>query len=126
MSVRKGYLYALFVALGIFLWTSVADAWEQAPPPAQQQTVEAVAAPWTSSEALYACSMKAEELGLTLERMHTAADVLQTSLVLAGSRENLQQFYSWLESEGRFRQIRSFQLESADETASRLSLSVQL
>lgn len=128
MSIRKGYLYALLLAVGLFLWTEVADQWQApaddvvSPPLAAEETTT----PWTSTEALYACSMKAQELGLVVESMHTAADVLQGSLVLSGSRENLQNFYTWLEEEGCLRSIQSFQFRTEDEAASRLSLSFQL
>ena len=94
MSIRKGYIYALLLAIGLFLWTNVAEQWQKAP--AEEATEPVVVSenetPWTSTEALYACSMKAQELGLVVESMHTAADVLQGSLVLSGSRENLQNF----------------------------------
>lgn len=124
MSIRKGYIYALLLAIGLFLWTNVAEQWQKAP--AEEATEPIVVGesevPWTSTEALYECSMKAQELGLTVESMHTAADSLQGSLVLAGTRENLQAFYTWLEEAGRFRGIRSFQLRTEEEAASTLSL----
>ena len=31
MSIRKGYIYALLLALGLFLWTNVAEQWQKAP-----------------------------------------------------------------------------------------------
>ena len=128
MSIRKGYIYALLLALGLFLWTNVAEQWqkvpaEEAPEPVVVSENEA---PWTSTEALYECSMKAQELGLTVESMHTAADTLQGSLTLRGGREELQAFYTWLEDAGRFRGIRSFQFRTEDEAASTLSLSFSL
>lgn len=128
MSIRKGYIYALLLAIGLFLWTNVAEQWQKAPAEEAPEpvVVSENETPWTSTEALYACSMKAQELGLVVESMHTAADVLQGSLVLSGSRENLQNFYTWLEREGRFRAIGSFQFRTEDEAASRLSLSFQL
>ena len=70
--------------------------------------------------------MKAQELGLVLDAVHTNEDVRQSSLVLSGSRDALQMFYAWLETEGRYRQILSFQLHSEDEAASQLSISVQM
>lgn len=128
MSIRKGYIYALLLALGLFLWTNVAEQWQKAP--AEEATEPVVVSenetPWTSTEALYECSMKAQELGLTMESMHTAADSLQGSLVLAGTRENLQAFYTWLEREGRFRAIGSFQFRTEAAAASTLSLSFLL
>lgn len=128
MSIRKGYIYALLLALGLFLWTNVAEQWQKAP--AEEATEPVVVSenetPWTSTEALYACSMKAQELGLVVESMHTAADVLQGSLVLSGSRENLQNFYTWLEREGRFCAIGSFQFRTEEAAAGTLGLSVLL
>lgn len=106
----------------------MAEQWQKAP--AEEATEPVVVSenetPWTSTEALYECSMKAQELGLTMESMHTAADSLQGSLVLAGTRENLQAFYTWLEDAGRFRAIRSFQLRTEEAAASTLSLSFLL
>lgn len=127
MSVRKGYLYALILAVGLLLWTEAIDRWqhpavEETPVPVQNETVQ----PWTSTEAVYECSLKAQELGLTVEGMHTAGDELQGSLTLTGSRESLQNFYNWLEVSGRFRSILSFQLRSEDESASQLSVHYQL
>lgn len=128
MSIRKGYIYALLLALGLFLWTNVAEQWQKAP--AEEAPAPIVVGesevPWTSTEALYECSMKAQELGLTVESMHTAAESLQGSLVLAGTRENLQAFYTWLEEAGRFRGIRSFQFRTEEEAASTLNLSFLL
>lgn len=128
MSIRKGYIYALLLALGLFLWTNVAEQWQKAPAEEAPEpiVVSENETPWNSTEALYECSMKAQELGLTVESMHTAADSLQGSLVLSGSRENLQNFYTWLEEEGCLRSIQSFQFRTEDEAASRLSLSFQL
>ena len=128
MSIRKGYIYALLLAIGLLLWTEAIGHWQDtaAVPTMVSEDAVVVEMPWTSSEALYACSMKAQELGLTLESMHTAEDVLQGNLVLSGSRDTLQTFYTWLETEGRFREILSFQLQTEDEEASRLSVSVQL
>lgn len=128
MSIRKGYIYALLLAIGLLLWTEAVDHWQDKAtvPTMVSEDAAVVEMPWTSSEALYACSMKAQELGLTLESMHTAEDVLQGSLVLSGPRDTLQTFYTWLETEGRFREILSFQLQTEDEAASRLSVSVQL
>lgn len=126
MSIRKGYLYALLLALGLLLWTSVFDDWQgtaAAPEPvAEATTVE----PWESAEAVYECSMKAQELGLVLAQMHLAADVRQGSMEVLGPREDLQAFYTWLETEGRFRQILAFQMETEEEDESRLSISYQL
>lgn len=128
MSIRKGYIYALLLAIGLFLWTNVAEQWQKAP--AEEAPEPVVVSenekPWTSTEALYECSMKAQELGLTVESMHTASDTLQGSLVLRGEREKLQAFYIWLEDAGRFRAIQSFQFRTEDETSSSLSLSYQL
>lgn len=128
MSIRKGYIYALLLALGLFLWTNVAEQWQKAP--AEEATEPVVVSenetPWTSTEALYECSMKAQELGLTMESMHTAADSLQGSLVLAGTRENLQAFYTWLEREGRFCAIGSFQFRTEEAAAGTLGLSFLL
>lgn len=128
MSIRKGYIYALLLAIGLLLWTEAIGHWQDKAtvPTMVSEDAAVVEMPWTSSEALYACSMKAQELGLTLESMHTAEDVLQGSLVLSGPRDTLQMFYTWLETEGRFREILSFQLQTEDEAASRLSVSVQL
>lgn len=128
MSIRKGYIYALLLALGLFLWTNVAEQWQKAPAEEAPEpvVVSENETPWTSTEALYECSMKAQELGLVVESMHTAADVLQGSLVLSGSRENLQNFYTWLEREGRFCAIGSFQLRTEEAAASTLSLSFLL
>lgn len=128
MSIRKGYIYALLLALGLFLWTNVAEQWQKAPAEEAPEpiVVSENETPWTSTEALYACSMKAQELGLVVESMHTAADVLQGSLALSGSRENLQAFYTWLEREGRFCAIGSFQLRTEEAAASTLSLSFLL
>ena len=104
------------------------EQWQKAP---AEEALEPVVVsenetPWTSTEALYECSMKAQELGLTVESMHTADDSLQGSLVLAGTREDLQEFYTWLEDAGRFRAIRSFQLRTEEAAASTLSLSFLL
>lgn len=128
MSIRKGYIYALLLALGLFLWTNVAEQWQKAPAEEAPEpiVVGESEVPWTSTEALYECSMKAQELGLTMESMHTAAESLQGSLVLAGTRENLQAFYTWLEDAGRFRGIRSFQFRTEEEAACTLSLSFLL
>ncbi|MED9780138.1 MAG: hypothetical protein UGE23_01970 [Peptococcaceae bacterium] len=128
MSIRKGYIYALLLAIGLFLWTNVAETWQKVP--AEESAAPVVVSeeeePWTSTEALYECSMKAQELGLTVESMHTASDTLQGSLVLRGEREKLQAFYIWLEDAGRFHAIQSFQFRTEDETSSSLSLSYQL
>ena len=128
MSIRKGYIYALLLALGLFLWTNVAEQWQKAP--AEEATEPVVVSvnetPWTSTEALYECSMKAQELGLTMESMHTAADSLQGSLVLAGTRENLQNFYTWLDREGRFLAIGSVQFRTEEAAASTLCISFLL
>lgn len=126
MSIRKGYLYALLLALGLLLWTSAFEAWqgtEAAPEPVAETTA---VEPWESAEAVYECSMKAQELGLVLAQMHLAADVRQGSMEVLGPREDLQAFYTWLETEGRFRQILTFQMETEEEDESRLSISYQL
>lgn len=128
MSIRKGYLYALLLAIGLFLWTNVAEIWQKVP--AEESAAPVVVSeeeePWTSTEALYECSMKAQELGLTVESMHTASDTLQGNLTLRGGREALQAFYTWLEEEGRLRAIRSFRFGTEEAAASGLSLSYQL
>ena len=127
MSIRKGYIYALLLALGLLLWTEVIAAWQQEPkedPATVVETDELL--PWTSTELVYACSIKAQELDLSLESMYTAAAELQGSLILRGSRENLQAFYIWLEKEGRVHQIKSFQLSTEDESISQLSISYYL
>lgn len=92
MSVRKGYLYALMLALGLFLWTNVADAWSEPAVPEAKQADTTVVQPWTSAEALYESSMKAQELRLKLVAMHTASDTQQGSLELLGAQEDLQTF----------------------------------
>ena len=124
MSIRKGYIYALLLALGLFLWTNVAEQWQKAPAEEAPEpvVVSENETPWTSTEALY----EAQELGLTVESMHTAAESLQGSLALAGTRENLQAFYTWLEREGRFRAIGSFQFRTEEAAASTLGLSFLL
>lgn len=127
MSIRKGYLYALLLAVGLFLWSEVAGRWQE--PPAQEAPIvveRETITPWTSSEAFYECSLKAQELALTLDSVYTAGDDRQGSLVFTGTRDDLQAFYTWLEEEGRFRSILSFQLNSEDEAASWLSVSYQL
>ena len=128
MSIRKGYLYALLIAIGLLLWTEAVGHWQERPASttALSDAADTVEVPWTSSEALYECSMKAQELGLVLDAVHTNEDVRQSSLVLSGSRDALQMCYAWLETEGRYRQILSFQLHSEDEAASQLSISVQM
>ena len=128
MSIRKGYIYALLLAIGLFLWTNVAEQWQKAPAEEAPEpiVVGESEVPWTSTEALYECSMKAQELGLTVESMHTADDSLQGSLLLAGTREDLQEFYTWLEREGRFRAIGSFQFRTEEAAASTLGLSFLL
>jgi hypothetical protein len=128
MSIRKGYIYALLLAIGFLLWTYVIDVWQKEPQEEAATTVAVseTASPWTSTEVVYECGMKAQELNLTVESMYTAKAELQGSLVLTGSRENLQEFYTWLENEGRMHQIKSFQLSSEDEQASQLSISYYL
>ena len=127
MSIRKGYIYALIVALGLLLWTSVWEA-KQQPLDADSATVEMdnAPAPWSSAEIVYECAMKAEELGLRIQSMHVASDVMQGSMELAGTREGLQRFYDWLETEGHLRAILAFQMETKDEEKSQLSISYQL
>lgn len=126
MSVRKGYLYALMLALGLFLWTNVADAWSEPAVPAAKQADTTVVQPWTSAEALYESSMKAQELRLKLVAMHTASDTQQGSLELLGAQEDLQTFYTWLENEGRFQRILSLRMETVDTAVHRLSVHFQL
>ncbi len=126
MSVRKGYLYALMLALGLFLWTNVADAWSEPAVPAVKQEDTTVVQPWTSAEALYESSMKAQELRLKLVAMHTASDTQQGSLELLGAQEDLQTFYTWLENEGRFQRILSLRMETVDTAVHRLSVHFQL
>ena len=131
MSIRKGYIYALLLALGLLLWTQVLDAWQAAPKAPAAETMAADQegmgqVPWTSAEAVYECSMKAQELGLVLSQMHLASDVRQGSMDVLGPREALQDFYTWLETEGCFREILAFQMETEDDAASRLSISYQL
>ncbi|MEE0435075.1 MAG: hypothetical protein UDB11_06695 [Peptococcaceae bacterium] len=126
MSVRKGYLYALMLALGLFLWTNVADAWSEPAVPEAKQADTTVVQPWTSAEALYESSMKAQELRLKLVAMHTASDTQQGSLELLGAQEDLQTFYTWLENEGRFQRILSLRMETVDTAVHRLSVHFQL
>lgn len=126
MSVRKGYLYALMLALGLFLWTNVADAWSEPAVPVAKQADTTVVQPWTSAEALYESSMKAQELRLKLVAMHTASDTQQGSLELLGAQEDLQTFYTWLENEGRFQRILSLRMETVDTAVHRLSVHFQL
>ena len=129
MSIRKGYIYALLLAVGLLLWTNVWDA-KQQPQDASEATtaveMDDALAPWSSSEVMYECAMKAEELSLTIQSMHLADDVMQGSMELSGSRENLQSFYDWLETEGRLQAILAFQMETKDEQKSQLSISYQL
>lgn len=128
MMVRKGYLYALLLALGLLFWTEVWDAWHMPPQTEVVQTAAPIGAetPWESADAVYECAMKAQELKLQVVSMHVAKDTLQGSLNVAGAREQLQVFYKWLESEGRFRQILSIQFKTADDAQSTLSVSYQL
>ena len=128
MTLRKGYLYALILALGLLGWTEVWDAWHMPP---KEETVQMEAplsgeTPWESADAVYECAMKAQELKVQVVSMHVAKDTLQGSLNFAGAREQLQTFYKWLESEGRFRQILSIQFKTADDAQSTLSVSYQL
>ena len=129
MSIRKGYIYALLLAVGLLLWTNVWDA-KQQPKDASEPTtaveMDDSLVPWSSAEVMYECAMKAEELSLTIQSMHLADDVMQGSMELSGSRENLQCFYDWLETEGRLQAILAFQMETKDEQKSQLSISYQL
>ena len=63
---------------------------------------------------------------MIIQSMHLADDVMQGSIELSGSRENLQSFYEWLETEGRLPSILAFQMETKDEKKSQLSISYQL
>lgn len=128
MMVRKGYIYALLLALGLLFWTEAWEAWQSpsVPTEVQVETTVATDPPWESAEAVYECAMKAQELKLQLVSMHIAKDTLQGSLNVAGERESLQDFYKWLETEGRFRHILAVQLKTADDAQSTLSVSYQL
>lgn len=128
MTIRKGYIYALLLALGLLFWTEVWDAWQTPPSPkeAQVETISDAETPWESAEAVYACAMKAQELKLQLVSMHIAKDTLQGSLNVVGARESLQDYYNWLETEGHFRGILSVQFKTEEEAQSTLSVSYQL
>lgn len=128
MSVRKGYIYALLLSLGLLFWTEAWEAWQETPPPVEQTTAKEVAAvtPWHSAEAVYECAIQAQALQLDIVSIHVAADTLQGSIDIQGERKKLQEFYTWLESEGRFRAILSVQLKTEDDAHSRLNVSYQL
>ncbi len=127
MKVRKGYWVSLLLALGLLFWTEAWDAWQTPLEPATEKiATENDIQPWQSAEAVYECAMKAQELKLELVAMHVAADTLQGSLDVHGPRATLQEFYTWLETEGRFRAVLSFQLTTEDEKNSSLSVSYQL
>lgn len=128
MSIHKGYLYALMLALGLFLWMNVLDTWQQAPDSRQvsPETAETIVQPWTSAEALYESGIKAQELGLKFVAMHTASDTQQGSMELLGAQDALQTFYTWLETEGRFQHILSLRMETVDSATHRLSVHFQL
>ena len=128
MSVRKGYIYALILALGLLLWSNVWEMRQQPEPLKDLPVIEMddQLVPWKSAEAVYECAMKAEELSITIRSMHLASEVMQGSIELSGPREKLQSFYDWLETDGRFRAILAFQMETSDENNSQLSISYQL
>ncbi|MDO4281089.1 MAG: hypothetical protein Q4C56_05610 [Peptococcaceae bacterium] len=129
MQIRKGYLVVLVLAVGLLLWSEVLSPREPTSEDSAPAAVEKIApeeAPWQSAEAVYECAMKAEELSLSLTSMDLAADVMEGRLVVSGKREALQKFYSWLESDGRFRAIDGVSMETEDEDESRLHVSYRL
>lgn len=126
MSLRPVYIYALLLAMGLFLWTEVLDDRSEAPPPTEVVQSAAPVEVWTSSEAMYECAMKAQEMRLSVEIMTTQAETMQGSLDLVGARENLKNYYVWLEDEGHFRSIDAFSFNTEDEKTSRLSVSYSL
>lgn len=130
MQIRKGYIVALILAVGLLLWSEVLapprERTSETATPATVQRASQIEEPWQSAEAVYECAMKAEELSLTLKSMDLSEDVMEGRLVLAGKRAALQEFYSWLESEGRFRAIDAMTMETEDENASRLNVSYRL
>lgn len=127
MQLRKGYLYALLLAVGLLLWSEVLDPQTREPASEPQSVVQApVQDVWQSSDALYECAIKAQEYGVTLEEMYTAPESMQGSLALVGEPAALKDYYSWLEDSGRFRAILSFELTTEDEKQSRLNVSFAL
>ena len=128
MKVRKGYVYALLMALGLLLWSNVWEVYQQPQEIMETDIAEMddTMVPWKSPEVVRECAMKAEEFYLKITSMHVTADTMQGSMDLYGSRENLQNFYSWLEEEGRLRSILAFQMETEDEANSHLSINYQL
>ena len=126
MTLRPGFIYALLLALGLVLWTGVYDQVHQAPSSDVQQIQQAQTPVWTDAEAVHECALKARELHLTLADMRTAADSRQGSLALTGRSQDLRAFYAWLENQGRFRSILSFDWDMADPQASRMQIVYQL
>ena len=126
MTVRPIFLYALLLALGLVLWTNTAEAVRTPEPAAILPETTTAVRPWSSTEAVHECALKARELGLTVSDMRMAAGSRQGNLVLSGPRSDLRRFYSWLESDGRCRSILSFSMDMEDEADSRLSIVYQL
>lgn len=128
MTVRKGYIYALILAVGLLFWTEVWDLWQtpMVPKETPVETTVGSDTAWESAEAVYECAMKAQELKLKLVSMHVAKDSFQGSLKVVGPRKSLQAFYEWLETEGQFRAILSVQLKTDDDSHSTLSVGYQL
>jgi hypothetical protein len=126
MTLRPGFIYALILALGLVLWTGVYDQVHQAPALAPSASQEADVTPWTDAQAVHECALKARELHLAVADMRTAADSRQGSLALTGRSQDLRTFYAWLENEGRFRSILSFDWDMADPQASRMQIVYQL
>lgn len=125
MTLRPVFIYALILALGLVLWTGVYDQAQQSPEPARE-VQENTVTPWTGAEAVHECALKASELHLSVADMRVSSDTRQGSLSLTGTSQDLRNFYSWLENEGRFRSILSFDWDMADPNASRMQIVYQL
>lgn len=130
MKVRKGFIYALLLAIGLLLWTQVADTWSmRTQPNARIEEIaesEKTQQAWSHTEAVHACAMKARELHLDIQTMRYQIDNRQGNIDVVGNRDILKKFYQWIENEGQLQEITSVQFDTADEQNSRMSVQYRL
>lgn len=131
MKVRKGFIYALLLAVGLLLWTEVADAWQEMkdvpqPTAMTQSSTKEVVTPWTNTEAIHTCGIKAKEFLVEIQTVQYSIENQQGHMDVVGKKEALKKFYRWLENEGKLQDIVSVSFETMDEQQAKLSVQYHL
>lgn len=131
MKVRPGFLYALLLSLGLLLWVAV---FQQINHPQLYQpgfiqenvSQEEGVRLWNSTEALDACALECKAHQIRMEHFSIDPGSMQGVMVIKGDKKPLKDFYGWLETDGRFQEILSFDMDTAQQQNSTLQVHFQL